>query len=145
VKPEQARLLVIELVAAYPLAPISEATTELYAAALLDLDAEIAAQVVHGIVRTEQWFPTLGLLLGAYRRRLTWFGAERAETHGLPEPERPPIPDKVHAWFREFAARPPVRPVDPPRRRFVLDVSENGPVADDVARLAGMPKPEETK
>jgi hypothetical protein len=134
VRPDTARLLVLELVAAFPFPQIPEATTRLYVASLLDLDEAIAAEVVTSIIRTETRWPPLGLLLGSYRRLAMWRADEFATTHGLPAPERPPIPDEVYAWLDRqrviVAGRQADREADADReaRRALLVWQDTTPV-----------------
>ena len=106
--PEAARRLVLQLTSAFAFPHVPDPTAELYFETLVGLDEQIAAEVIQGIVRTEERWPPLGLVLAAYRRRLTWYGDQRAKTHGLPEPrgsrppapgERPPVPDSARAWL----------------------------------------------
>jgi hypothetical protein len=114
VTPDAARALVAHLTAAFPTQRAAAATVRLYEDGLLDLeDEKVAAEVIANIVRTEMRWPPLALIRADYRRLAIWRGAERAETHGLPEPERVPIPDDVKAWLDGFGIG---RPIDPPRR-----------------------------
>jgi hypothetical protein len=142
VTPEQARLLVIELTAAFPYPQIPEPTTQLYVSVLTDLDAQVAAEVIRDIVRVETRWPPLGLVLAAYRRRLTWHGAQRAETHGLPEPgrERPPVPDEVYAWIERQRKVVAGRKADRERRRAPIVWQDTTPIEDVPVIRSGRPR-----
>jgi hypothetical protein len=138
VTPEAARRLVRQLASAFPFPQVPDATANLYYEELVKLDEATAAEVIAGIVQTETRWPSLALVLSAYRRRETWKAADFAETHGLPEPGRAPIPAEVVAWMERQRViadeRQAVREARQQRRERLV-WQDTTPV-DDVGRWA---------
>jgi hypothetical protein len=104
---ERDALLLVEQIDACYSPPMPDLMVRAWAAELARLDdREAAQQAVLTLVREMEQRPTLARFLEAYRMHARNRARQRAETHGLPEPERAPIPAETVAWLEQILGRP---------------------------------------
>jgi hypothetical protein len=106
-----ARLLLAELLAAFPYPQPPKGTALLWEAELGKLaDEDAARDAVDALVSTCERWPTVRRLRDEYCAAVRRRAIANAETHGLPEP--PPDPDRA-ARARALLERLRLRSIDP--------------------------------
>jgi hypothetical protein len=112
-----ARTLVAQLAAAFPIPRVPEATLRLYEAELAGLaDVDTAREAVRATVLGADRWPPLVRLLDEYAIAARRRARDRAETHGLPEPETVPVTPEQIQWMRDRIEHGFGNPVERPRR-----------------------------
>jgi hypothetical protein len=117
---EVARLLVAELVAAFPYPTPPASTIALYEGELTRLKNEDAARAaVAAVVRGARRFPPLAEVLEAYRREVRARAPTEADWRALAEEAREPIPQETVDWLaaRGIDVAGLLRFVEPKERR----------------------------
>jgi hypothetical protein len=104
--PAEARAFVDRLIAAFPFPRRPQATIDLYVGELAELkDREAALASLTSIIRTGDRFPTVAAIRTEYQAQRRRRAHDRADTHGLPEPDGCPAPPEVHRWLDEHTRR----------------------------------------